>query len=131
MRYGEIYFLEVEHVEQLHMDAIAIGGGDPTVRDPRLVQSAVMAPRHGYYNSLAAIAAGYAYGIAKNHGYTDGNKRTALEALVMFLDMNGFPVTPGPEWADILEDVTRGALGRDELIARVVRLMGSDVPIGP
>jgi death-on-curing protein len=67
---------------------------DPGVRDAGLIDSTVMAPRNAYSDTLAEIAAAYAFGIAKNHGYQNGNKRTAAIALVMFLEMNGvqFPI---------------------------------------
>ena len=60
--------------------------GDPMagVRDAGLLESAVMAPRAGYYHSLAELAAALTYGIAKNHPFLDGNKRAAFYALVPF-----------------------------------------------
>jgi death on curing protein len=47
----------------------------------------VHAPRTGYYASLAELAAAYAHGIAKNHPFLDGNKRTALVVTLVFLEM--------------------------------------------
>lgn len=131
MRYDEIYFLEVEHVEQAHADAIANGGGDPTVRDPGLIVSATMAPRQGYYSTFAEIAAAYVFGIAKNHGFVDGNKRTALAAMAYFLGMNSYPVNPGARWIGIVEGVANDSIDTVSLVAEIVALIGCDIPIDP
>ena len=131
MRFDEIYFLEVEHVHELHADTIALGGGDPGILDEGLIESAVMAPRSGYYNSLAELAAAYAYGLANNHGFRDGNKRTAFFAMAAFLGMNGFTVEPGPNWVAIMVGVADGSVSREALTGEIVRLMGSDVDIDP
>lgn len=75
------------HREQL----IAHGGGDG-VRDVRLLESAMARPQNllGYGKpDLAALAAAYAYGIARNHPFIDGDKRTALVVSETFLALNG------------------------------------------
>lgn len=75
------------HREQL----IAHGGGDG-VRDVRLLESAMARPQNllGYGKpDLAALAAAYAYGIARNHPFIDGNKRTALVVSETFIALNG------------------------------------------
>jgi death on curing protein len=66
--------------------------GAPGTRDRGLLDSAVMAPQSGYYVSLAEMAAVYAHGIAKNHAFVDGNKRTALVSSLAFLRLNGYPL---------------------------------------
>jgi death-on-curing protein len=75
------------HREQL----VAHGGGDG-VRDVRLLESAMARPQNllGYADpDMAALAAAYAYGIARNHPFIDGNKRTALVVSETFLALNG------------------------------------------
>lgn len=75
-----------------HAIVIAAAGGDPGVRDVRLLQSALDRPRNKHvYESvgLPECAAAYAFGIAKNHAFNDGNKRTALAVAILFLGLNG------------------------------------------
>lgn len=65
------------------------------IRDKGLLEAAVNAPfqTYGGQNLLPTIpekAARLCYGIANNHGFVDGNKRTAIHAMEMFLIMNGY-----------------------------------------
>jgi death on curing protein len=67
-------------------------GGGSGIRDEGLVESAVMRPRQIFHcrprTSLAYLAAAYAFGLARNHGFVDGNKRTAFLSAYVFLDKN-------------------------------------------
>lgn len=79
------------HAEQL----VEHGGGDG-VRDAGALDSAMMRPRNlADYGDpdAAALAAAYAYGIARNHPFVDGNKRTAAVISETFLMLNGFRLT--------------------------------------
>lgn len=74
---------------------IAEHGGAEGVRDPGLLASTLARPQNllAYGNpppSLFDLAASYAYGLAKNHCFVDGNKRIALTAALTFLEINGF-----------------------------------------
>ena len=63
------------------------------MRDGGLFESALARPKNlAAYGEpdAASLAAAYAFGIARNHAFIDGNKRTALVALELFLDMNGY-----------------------------------------
>ena len=64
----------------------------------------------------ARLAAAYAYGIARNHGFVDGNKRTAFIAACLFLDLNGmdFDVQPADAVA-IMNDVASNRVLEEEL----------------
>ena len=86
-----------------------------------------MAPRTGYYASLAELAAVYAHGLAKNHPFLDGNKRTAFIVAVAFLRVNGHPLTLGSEWAGHIERLAAGELTREELAALFANEMGDAV----
>lgn len=69
------------------------GGGGDGVRDPGLFESAMARPRNlALYGKLdaAALAAAYAFGIARNHPFIDGNKRTAAVVSETFLMLNGY-----------------------------------------
>jgi death-on-curing protein len=80
-------------LDVLHDDQIREHGGSPGVRDEGLLESALARPRQKWEYAdkpdLAALAAAYAFGIAKNHGYVDGNKRAAFMAAYVFLGLNG------------------------------------------
>lgn len=78
----------------VHNRQLAEHGGIEGVRDAGLLQSALARPRHLFaYNDptpdLATLAAAYAFGIAKNHPFGDGNKRTAAVVCESFLEFNG------------------------------------------
>ena len=91
-------------VDDMHTNQIAEHGGSYGVRDPHLIESALARPQHVYaYDDkcdLATLAAAYAFGLAKNHGYIDGNKRTAFVAAYAFLNANGYDIYPESE-ADV------------------------------
>jgi death-on-curing protein len=76
-----------------HDEQLAEHGGASGIRDQGLFESALARPQNlAAYGEpdAAALAAAYAYGLAKNHAFVDGNKRTALIALEFFLELNGF-----------------------------------------
>ena len=80
----------------IHDEQIAEHGGLAGVRDPSLLLSALARPRNlaAYSNpDLADLAAAYAAGIARNHAFLDGNKRTAWVVAEVFLLKNGFELT--------------------------------------
>lgn len=76
-----------------HREQLAEHGGGDGVRDQTLLESAMARPQNlSAYGEpdAAALAASYAYGIARNHPFVDGNKRTALVVSETFLVLNGF-----------------------------------------
>ncbi len=78
----------------IHQRQLAEHGGLDGVRDRGLLQSALARPRHLFaYNDptpdLPVLAAAYAFGIARNHPFLDGNKRTAAVVCETFLELNG------------------------------------------
>ena len=86
----------------VHRRQIAEHGGDEGVRDTGLLESALNRPRHLYHfavpkPTLAALAARYAHGIARNHPFIDGNKRTALVICRLFLKLNGADLAASQE----------------------------------
>ena len=87
-------FLTVEQVLDLHATLIDHHGGSHGLRDPGLLESAVMAPQQTFggellYKSLAEMAVAYWIGLVGNHPFVDGNKRVGLFAFDTFLLMNG------------------------------------------
>ena len=80
-------------LDLLHDESIAEHGGAIGVRDEGLLESALARPQNllAYGDpDVAALAAAYAYGLAKNHAFVDGNKRAAFLSAGMFLAINGW-----------------------------------------
>ncbi len=68
--------------------------------------------------TLFELAAAYAFGIARNHPYVDGNKRTALKAAYVFLRRNGYRlIAPEPEAVVIMRELASGEIDEPELAA--------------
>jgi len=84
-----------------HSRQLAEHGGSDGIRDENLLDSALAKPRNVFaYEegaSLYRLAASYAFGIARNHAFVDGNKRTALVIAEGFLRLNGIKITGQPE----------------------------------
>ena len=79
-------------IRAVHEEQLAEHGGAAGVRDDTLLESALARPKNlAHYGEpdVAALAASYAYGLAKNHPFIDGNKRTAFVATELFLELNG------------------------------------------
>jgi death-on-curing protein len=83
-------FPSLEECLALHKELIRRFGGQGGIRDPGLLESALARPRSGYYGSLSQQAAALMQSLARNHAFTDGNKRMAFAATAIFLRMNGF-----------------------------------------
>ena len=91
---AQIKFLSVEDVLRLHAIAIEDQGGDPTIRDRGLLESAIAAPAQSFgghllHEDIPAIAGAYSFHICMNHPFVDGNKRAATAAMIAFLSDNG------------------------------------------
>ena len=86
----------------IHDASVDRFGGLSGIRDEGLLESALAQPQQTFggeelYPTLAEKAARYAYGIAMNHPFMDGNKRAAAACMGAFLRMNGSPFRPRPE----------------------------------
>ena len=76
----------------VHDEQLAEHGGAAGMRDMGLFESAIARPRqlaHDGDPDAAQLAAAYVFGIARNHPFVDGNKRTAFVAIELFLQLNG------------------------------------------
>lgn len=79
-------------IDAVHDMQLAEHGGATGIRDEGLLDSALARPKNMFaygQTNLCALAATYATGIARNHPYVDGNKRTAFLAAYIFLQING------------------------------------------
>jgi death on curing protein len=89
---NEPFWLTRQIIIAIHDEQLAIHGGASGLRDEGLLESALDRPRNkwSYENAeLPELAAAYAFAIARNHPFVDGNKRTSLLALYTFLGVNG------------------------------------------
>ena len=85
-------WLSSELIHAVHDEQLAEHGGGAGVRDANLLESALARPQQlAHYGEpdAAALAASYGFGIARNHPFIDGNKRTAFVAVELFLALNG------------------------------------------
>jgi len=115
----EIEWLTAEMVVAIHDEQLAIHGGPSGVRDRGALESALDRPRNKWayeQAGLPELAAAYAFGMARNHPFVDGNKRTALLALYTFLGINDVDfVVPEAEAAAIILALAAGEVSEDSL----------------
>jgi death-on-curing protein len=116
---SEPVWLDVDLVLDVHTEQLELFGGGDGLRDRDLLESALARPlnKHAYgAEDLAELAAAYAFGLAKNQAFVDGNKRVAFASIVVFLGLNGidFDVPPAEATAIIL-DLAAGSVSKDGL----------------
>src|SRR4030081_1384934 len=111
--------LDVNIVLDVHAEQLALFGGPDGVRDLGLLESALSRQFNKFANGetdLAALAAAYAFGIAKNHPFVDGNKRAAFASIIVFLGINGIDFVVPPENATaMILALAGGEIGEDGL----------------
>jgi death on curing protein len=117
-------WLDTEIMLDVHAEQLALFGGPEGVRDSGLLESALARPINKFAygeTDLASLAAAYAFGIAKNHPFVDGNKRAAFASLIVFLGLNGIDFAPQPEAATaIMLSLAAGEVS-EESLARWIR----------
>ncbi|HMT44790.1 MAG TPA: type II toxin-antitoxin system death-on-curing family toxin [Chakrabartia sp.] len=113
------HWVALEVAQAAHLEQLAEHGGGAGVRDVRLLDSAMARPQNlAVYGEpdAAALAAAYAYGIARNHPFIDGNKRTAAVVSETFLMLNGYGLTAtDAELVVAFLALAAGELSEDEL----------------
>lgn len=118
----EPHWISDSLAEAIHDRQLAEHGGTPGVRDRTLLESALARPKqlytYGDQVDMPALAAAYAFGVARNHPFADGNKRTAYVLCRTFLVLNGWDlVAPlGERYATFI-GLAAGEIGEDELAA--------------
>ena len=95
---NEPRWLSAGQVRMLHAESLRLFGGRAGLRDIHLLESALARPRqrfaYGDDPDVFDLAAEYAFGLARNHAFIDGNKRAALLSVRAFLFLNGFHFEP-------------------------------------
>ncbi len=91
---SEPIWIDADALRLLHRESLAEFGRLSGMRDEGLFLSALARPRNLFVyeevTNISRLAAAYAYGLARNHPFSDGNKRAAFLAIGMFLAINGF-----------------------------------------
>jgi death-on-curing protein len=112
-------WLDATDVLAYHAEQIAEHGGSAGLRDRNLLESALARPQNlAAYDdpTVFELAASYAAGLAKNHPFVDGNKRTAFVACVTFIELNGWQFTATEEATAVaFFDLAGSKMSEDEL----------------
>ena len=113
----EPWFLSLEDVLEIHAAQLDRYGGQDGLRDRGLLLSAMAQPEMSFsgeflHEDLFAMAAAYAFHIAENQPFIDGNKRTAFQAADVFLTLNGFDLPASKRWQVAVLDIARRTLDK-------------------
>ena len=128
---GDWRHLTAAAVRAIHAEVIASDGGSEGMRDEGLLESAVAAPQATFggaplMHDAGEIAAAYLFFLCRNHPFVDGNKRTALAACLVFLEVNGLlpkRKLPVAAWESLVLDVAGSRLDRDQTTRRLRKLV--------
>lgn len=116
---SEPIWLSAELVIGFHDEQLREFGGPPGIRDRSMLESALgrLQNKWSYGETdLAALAAAYAFGIARIHPFVDGNKRAALLSIIVFLGLNGVDfIADQAEAVVIIRDLAAGLVNEDGL----------------
>lgn len=96
----EPLWIPLDFILEIHSEQISEHGGADGVRDLGLLESALARPKNAFgygVQDVCDLAALYGVGIIQNHPFIDGNKRTGLVALELFLEINGFRLVASDE----------------------------------
>ena len=130
---GEPLFLSVDEILDLHADQVRLFGGSDGVRDKGGLDSAVATPASTFdgvflHEDLFHMAAAYAFHIAENQPFIDGNKRTGLNAALVFLDINGWLVAdPDERLYDAMLSIAKGLMDKRGLARLLQELAVADI----
>jgi death-on-curing protein len=116
---SEPIWLDVDEIIDMHAEQLATFGGPEGVRDHGLLESAVLRPVNQWHcgqTDLAALAAAYAFGLARNHAFVHGNKRIAFQAMMVCLRNNGIKFSPDPGHAtEMILSLAAGEVSEESL----------------
>ena len=122
----ESEFIEWEDVQRLHERSLTEHGGTAGLRDAGGLESAIHQPKADFYYGQAdlfGVAAAYAFHIAQAQAFLDGNKRTAIGAALVFLELNGIDAAaPTDELYDAMIAIAEKRLDKAGLAALFRRL---------
>jgi death-on-curing protein len=122
----KLEYVRGDVVRNIHGRLIEKYGGVAGIRDENAFESAIARPRNlhefGEITSVGHLAAALAWALLRNHAFTDGNKRSAFAAMLVFLDINGYKLqcSEVEETAMVLR-AAASELSEEEWIAWVER----------
>jgi death on curing protein len=107
-------------IDEAHFRQVRDHGGRHGLRDEAALESGLARPQQRWQyepeTSISRLAAAYGFGLAANHPYVDGNKRTALVVIVAFLNLNGIELTAtNAQASTIMLALAAGEISEDEL----------------
>lgn len=116
---NEPHWITYEQAVAIHSRQLRRFGGAPGLRDEGMLRSALERPINKWRYEQAPLdelAAAYAFGLAKNHAFGDGNKRIAFMAMMVFLHKNGVAFSPAPaEATAIILSLAAGEVSEESL----------------
>ncbi|MEI1280636.1 type II toxin-antitoxin system death-on-curing family toxin [Leptospira venezuelensis] len=121
-----VRYLTLEETLYIHANQIEEYGGSYGIRDKGLLESAISQPLAGFgeqefHKDLFDKAAAYLFYLCKNHPFLDGNKRVALAASLVFLDLNGIELDdPDEKLYDLTIGIVAGKIPFEN-IAKVLK----------
>lgn len=125
-------FLDMKHIDIILKDQLDRYGGEYGIRDSGLADSAVAAPQGRFGGTLLhegpiEQAAAYLFHLCSNHPFLDGNKRVALAAALVFLDLYGIEVCDrDDELYELTMGIARSELSKEETTTRLGELCVGD-----
>jgi death-on-curing protein len=115
----EPIWISESFVRRVQADQLKQYGGRPGIRDENLLSASLARPQqlftYGESATIFDLAAAYAYGLARNHPFIDGNKRIAFVVAAVFLELNGYFLNAPEE--EVVEVMLRLAAGQESQAA--------------
>jgi death on curing protein len=121
-------FLEMKHIDIILKDQLDRYGGEYGIRDQGLAESAVATPEarfggENHHDGPVAQAAAYLFHLCSNHPFLDGNKRVALAAALVFLDLHGIEVYDRDDTLyELVMGIARAEVTKEETKTRLEEL---------
>ena len=118
--------LTVNQVIEIHKNILAKSGGSSGIRDINLVESAIESPfatmfGDDLYPTVKDKAAQLCFSLVKNHAFVDGNKRTAVGSLIVFLELNNIELTASNnEIENMVLGLANNSIGKDDLLDWII-----------
>ena len=117
-------WITYEQAMAIHSRQLRRFGGAPGLRDEGMLRSALERPINKWryeQSGMAELAAAYAFGLAKNHAFVDGNKRMAFMGMMVFLLKNGIAFEPDPAHATAIILALAAGEVSEESLTRWIR----------
>jgi death-on-curing protein len=120
-----VLYLTLQETLELHEQLILRFGGPSGVRDMGLLESALVRPQSGYYETLSMQAAALLQSLCPNQCFVAGNKRVALAATAIFLRMNGYRLNVRADEGEafLVDQIIRGRIAIEDIATWLESIM--------